>query len=751
MSLQSTTSRKLRCTLSETVGTPVDLFSTMLTRSASDQPAFQGIEKAMFYRICRFLTLNIQLVFVFDGPSRPWKRGGRGGGRIDYRERDLLKEVLRHFGIPYHEAPGEAEAECARMQILGLVDAVWSQDSDCLMFGCTLWIRDDRVAKANGGQDRSKENTEKSKKTARVVRAQDLKDRLAIDCESLVPFAMLVGGDYDTKGLPSCGPKVAMRAVAQGLGRSLCLCRSQRDCDTWSMQLADFLRTTSRGQSIDVPLNSPDFKTLQKYYNPKVSADEVLRNNARLNLDFVRPIQELKLLEITGSRFNMWGRLYMNWVGPVLLTRYLSTRNVSSPREMVHDIRFTKRRANKSDTELPTRVLERKLTFSPFGVTSLTKEDFVGERAGYWDRDRDIPFDPEYRVEPCEIPEYWLRKVLPPDVLNPPPHIPKPQASKRKQSTDTNEQAESPSTTKRKRTSIKHADPPAPHEDSRSVASGSSKHRTNDQRSAKPPKTSCKPASAERANDVITLSDSEDDMELHIPPLRSRLTSSAKSTLPQIIDFGSPSASDSDEEPSSTQEYTKTPSLLPSYQAASSASLVDDDEKDVQLALELSMQEQIDAPLSTRRTHDASNTSTRDCARSVTDCSALVAKQAFDPRPNLVAVSTSEQIQSPAAIQNRIFDLTTPAHLPEWSSFKSPGMASKYVHPKTSMAGLVTGSNKRASTESSAKSTADVVRAARLRHFAPPANTSNLANVQQTLATSFQVPVGAQCMNLTDD
>lgn len=77
--------------------------------------AYQGQEKTMFYRICRMLTLNIRLIFVFDGPGRPWKRGKRGQGKIDYRERDLLKEVLKYFGIPFHEAPGEAEAECARL------------------------------------------------------------------------------------------------------------------------------------------------------------------------------------------------------------------------------------------------------------------------------------------------------------------------------------------------------------------------------------------------------------------------------------------------------------------------------------------------------------------------------------------------------------------------------------------------------------------------------------------------------------
>lgn len=123
--------------------------------------AFRGQEKSMFFRICCFLTLNIQLVFVFDRPVRPWKRRKRGRRKINYKERRLIKDVLTCLGIPYHEAPGEAEAECAHLQILGIVDAVWSQDPDCLMFGCTLWIRDDRIFKVKGSKDRSKEDRKK--------------------------------------------------------------------------------------------------------------------------------------------------------------------------------------------------------------------------------------------------------------------------------------------------------------------------------------------------------------------------------------------------------------------------------------------------------------------------------------------------------------------------------------------------------------------------------------------------------------
>lgn len=128
-----------------------------------------------------------------------------------------------------------------------------------------------------------------------------------------VLFAMLVGGDYDTKGLPGCGPRIAMKAVQQGLGHTLCACRSQEDCDTWGLQLDACLRT-SGGRGINVPFGFPDFKTLIKYNSPKVTGDETLKNNARLNLNNLRPIDELKLLEVTSSRFNIWGRLYMNWV-----------------------------------------------------------------------------------------------------------------------------------------------------------------------------------------------------------------------------------------------------------------------------------------------------------------------------------------------------------------------------------------------------------------------------------------------------
>lgn len=151
----------------------------------------------------------------------PAKRGRSAGRKVDQKDRELLKNLLEAFGIPFLDAPGEAEAQCCRLQTAGLVDAIWSQDSDCLMFGCTLWLRDHRVAKEEGYDNRNKGHTKKAAKEVRAVRSKDIEGKSRLKREGLVLFAMLAGGDYG-KGLHGCGPETALKAAQLGIGINLC-------------------------------------------------------------------------------------------------------------------------------------------------------------------------------------------------------------------------------------------------------------------------------------------------------------------------------------------------------------------------------------------------------------------------------------------------------------------------------------------------------------------------------------------------
>jgi len=78
--------------------------------------------------------------------------------------------MLQNLSVPWHKAPAEAEAECAKLQKLGIVDAVWTEDSDALMFGATtvLRFRFEEKAKSKAGKPK------KDKKNIQVHRSRDV-------------------------------------------------------------------------------------------------------------------------------------------------------------------------------------------------------------------------------------------------------------------------------------------------------------------------------------------------------------------------------------------------------------------------------------------------------------------------------------------------------------------------------------------------------------------------------------------------
>ncbi|KAK1969498.1 PIN domain-like protein, partial [Colletotrichum sublineola] len=184
-------------------------------------------EKAILQRILPLLRLGIQLLFVFDGKKRPQRK--MGVERRDQPEAAtaLFKDVLNYILVPWHQAPGEAEAQCALLQQKGLVDAVWSEDGDAFMFGCTLLIKNLR----NGKNKKLKEEAQSF--DIRGIRKTGLFNK-----KSITLFEMLAGCDYAHGGLIGCGEGMA-RQLAKNGGLVEGFWRIQTEADTarWRTRL----------------------------------------------------------------------------------------------------------------------------------------------------------------------------------------------------------------------------------------------------------------------------------------------------------------------------------------------------------------------------------------------------------------------------------------------------------------------------------------------------------------------------------
>jgi 5'-3' exonuclease len=122
------------------------------------------------------------------------------------RERDMetisddmlleVKQLLQLFGIPYIEAPSEAEAQCAVLESLGLVDGIVTEDSDVFVFGGKTVYK----------------NIFEEQKYAEVYNAADAEREMKLGRNSMVALAMLLGGDY-TEGAKGVGIVNAMEVL----------------------------------------------------------------------------------------------------------------------------------------------------------------------------------------------------------------------------------------------------------------------------------------------------------------------------------------------------------------------------------------------------------------------------------------------------------------------------------------------------------------------------------------------------------
>ncbi|EHK47544.1 hypothetical protein TRIATDRAFT_263039 [Trichoderma atroviride IMI 206040] len=272
--------------------------------------------RTLFYRLVRLLGTPIQPIFVFDGPNKPKFKRNRRSGRGDGFSAAHAKRLIRLFGFIAHDAPGEAEAECAFLQKNGVVDAVLSEDVDTIMFGCT------RTMKNWSAEGKGTRPTHISMYDVDELNLASL----GLDREGMVLVAIMSGGDYIPEGVPGCGPKVACEAAKAGFGKSLCQLRASdtEGLRRWKASLIHELETNeskyfrTRHKCLTIPEDFPNMEVLRYYTHPVVSPESML--------DIIRHrLRETREIQLEGLR--EFARETFNWdfrVGAIKFIRVLS-------------------------------------------------------------------------------------------------------------------------------------------------------------------------------------------------------------------------------------------------------------------------------------------------------------------------------------------------------------------------------------------------------------------------------------------
>ncbi|NXK87671.1 FEN1 endonuclease, partial [Formicarius rufipectus] len=186
----------------------------------------------MFYRTVRMVEHGIKPVYVFDGKP-PQLKSGELAKRTERRaeaERHLqeaqeageeenvekyskrlvkvtpqhtqeCKKLLELMGIPYVEAPGEAEASCATLVKAGKVYAAATEDMDCLTFGSPVLMRHLTASEAK-------------KLPIQEFHLNRILQDMQLTWEQFVDLCILLGCDY-CASIRGIGPKRAVELIRE--------------------------------------------------------------------------------------------------------------------------------------------------------------------------------------------------------------------------------------------------------------------------------------------------------------------------------------------------------------------------------------------------------------------------------------------------------------------------------------------------------------------------------------------------------
>jgi len=196
----------------------------------------------LFYRGSKMLEAGITPVFVFDGKppefkqktieermkirkgaEAKWKQAlkegdiekvrlySQGAIRLTADMAEEAKQLLGLMGISWVQAPSEGEAQATHMLKKGQVWAVGSQDWDSLLFGAERMVRNLTVS----GRRKVPGKERYIDVTPEFIELDSVLKSLGITHDQLILLGILIGTDYNPKGVKGVGPKTALKLVKE--------------------------------------------------------------------------------------------------------------------------------------------------------------------------------------------------------------------------------------------------------------------------------------------------------------------------------------------------------------------------------------------------------------------------------------------------------------------------------------------------------------------------------------------------------
>ncbi|GLI77130.1 elongation of fatty acids protein 2 [Penicillium ochrochloron] len=186
----------------------------------------------MFYRTLRMVDNGIKPLYVFDGAPPKLKSGelakrgarkaeateaheeaketgtaeevekfSRRTVRVTREHNAECKKLLKLMGIPYIDAPTEAEAQCAVLARAGKVYAAASEDMDTLCFETPILLRHLTFS-------------EQRKEPIQEIHLDKAMEGLNMDRKQFIDLCILLGCDY-LEPIPKVGPSTALALIRE--------------------------------------------------------------------------------------------------------------------------------------------------------------------------------------------------------------------------------------------------------------------------------------------------------------------------------------------------------------------------------------------------------------------------------------------------------------------------------------------------------------------------------------------------------